>query len=367
MRDSNTDELLTTPLTERHRNAGAKMAAFAGYDMPISYELGILKEHVHTRTSAGLFDVSHMGQAYLMGPNAAKGLEAVVPGDIQGLKIGQQRYTVLLNEDGGVIDDLMVLKLSEDMLFLVVNAGRKDIDYNYLRRKLPRDVTLEVLGNRALVALQGPKAEAALRPHLPEACALSFMQGRRVGDIIVSRSGYCGEDGFEISVPADENLELIDQLAEHMAVQWIGLGARDSLRLEAGLCLYGHELTEKISPIEADLAWVISKRRREAADFPGATIILHELSHGTKRKRVGIKPEGRVIARENTTIHDAAGREIGLVTSGGFGPTVNGPVAMGFVESSSASPGNAIQINVRGTLYWASLVTLPFVPHNYRK
>lgn len=367
MRESNTDELLTTPLTERHRNVGAKMAPFAGYDMPIQYEKGILQEHIHTRTSAGLFDVSHMGQAYLMGPNAAKGLEAVVPGDIQGLKIGQQRYTVLLNEEGCVIDDLMVLKLSEDMLFLVVNASRKDVDYNYLRRKLPRDVTLEVLGNRALVALQGPKAEKALSPFLPEACELGFMQGRRVGDIIVTRSGYTGEDGFELSIPADENLDLIDQLSEHLAVQWIGLGARDSLRLEAGLCLYGHELSEKISPIEADLGWVVSKRRRETADFCGANIILHELKNGTKRKRVGIKPEGRLIARDGVPVHNAEGKEIGVVTSGGFGPSVNGPVAMGLLESAYTALGTALQLSVRGALHPAQVVALPFVPHNYRK
>jgi aminomethyltransferase len=362
-----TSELRTTPFTEKHHSLGAKMAAFAGYDMPIHYTKGILHEHVHCRTQAGLFDVSHMGQAYLMGPNAAKGLEAVVPGDITGLKIGQQRYTVLLNDDGGVIDDLMVLKLSEDLLFLVANASRKDADYNYLRRKLPRDVALEVLSTRALIALQGPAAEAALKPHLPEASTMGFMQGRRIGDIIVTRSGYTGEDGFELSLPTDENLELVDQLAEHMSVEWIGLGARDSLRLEAGLCLYGHELNETISPIEADLAWVVSKRRRATADFAGSAIILHELKNGTRRKRVGLKPEGRVIARDGTTVHDAAGQQIGIVTSGGFGPSVGGPIAIGLLESGHSALGTGVFLNVRGQQYPATVAALPFVPHRYKK
>ena len=359
--------LLTTPFTDHHREAGARMAGFAGYDMPIQYAKGILQEHLHTRAKAGLFDVSHMGQAYLMGVQAAAALEKLVPGDIIGLPVGRQRYTVLLNEQGGILDDLMVLKLREDLLFLVVNAGRKEVDYAYLRSHLPRDVTLEVLGERALVALQGPLAESVLKVHVPEVADLGFMQGLRHEGLIITRSGYTGEDGFEISIPVDEGLSLVDQLAEHETVEWIGLGARDSLRLEAGLCLYGHELTDAISPIEAGLSWIIGKRRRAEGGFYGDARILDELNNGPARLRVGIKPEGRVIARENTVICDASGSEIGTITSGGFGPTVNGPIAMGYVTRSHASTGAHVQLNVRAALHAATIVPLPFVPHGYKK
>lgn len=361
------ETLRTTPLTERHRDAGARMGAFAGYDMPIQYEPGVLKEHLHTREKAGLFDVSHMGQAYLMGAGAAAALEVLVPGDIQGLGVGRQRYTVLLNDNGGIIDDLMVLKLASDLLFLVVNAGRKEVDFAYFRSRLPRDVTLEVLNERALVALQGPRAEDVLKARVPEAATLSFMQGLRSDGLIITRSGYTGEDGFELSVPVDESMSLIDQLADHEAVQWIGLGARDSLRLEAGLSLYGHELDETISPVEADLSWVIGKKRREAGGFAGAARILRELQEGAARKRIGIRPEGRIIAREHTVVLNAGGNKIGEVTSGGFGPSVNGPVAMGYVESAYAAPGTPLQLVVRGQNHPASVVALPFTPHNYKK
>jgi aminomethyltransferase len=361
------ETLRTTPLTERHRDAGARMSAFAGYDMPIQYELGVLKEHLHTREKVGLFDVSHMGQAYLMGAGAAAALEVLVPGDIQGLGVGRQRYTVLLNDQGGIIDDLMVLKLAPDLLFLVVNAVRKEVDFAYFRSRLPRDITLEVLTECALVALQGPLAESVLKARVPEVASLSFMQGLRSDGLIITRSGYTGEDGFELSIPTDESLSLIDQLAAHEAVQWIGLGARDSLRLEAGLSLYGHELDETISPVEADLSWVIGKKRREAGGFAGSERIMRELQEGPARKRVGIRPEGRIIAREHTVILNAGGNKIGEVTSGGFGPSVNGPIAMGYVESAYAAPGTPLQLVVRGQTHPASVSTLPFTPHRYKK
>ncbi len=359
--------LRTLPLTERHRAAEAKMGAFAGYEMPLQYKMGVLHEHLQTRTKAGLFDVSHMGQAYLMGSQAAAALEALVPSDITGLQVGQQRYTVLLNEHGGIIDDLMVLKLAPDLLFLVVNASRKTIDYNLLRHALPRNVTLEVLQERLLVALQGPLAETVLAPLVPEVKSLTFMQGARMGGGIITRSGYTGEDGFELSLPADEGLELVDQLAAHPDVNWIGLGARDSLRLEAGLCLYGHDLDETTSPVEAALNWIVSKNRREAADFAGAGRILAELANGTTRKRVGIKPEGRIIARDATQILDRAGTTIGFISSGGYGPSVGGPVAMGYIESVHAVIDTPVQLEVRGTLYPAKVVALPFTPHRYKK
>lgn len=368
MSETDTPEgLKRTPLTGRHRSLDAKMAAFAGYDMPIQYPMGILGEHLHTRQHAGLFDVSHMGQAYLMGSNAAKALEALVPGDIQGLAIGQMRYTLLLNDKGGIEDDLMVLRLAPDLLFLVVNASRKDADYAMLRRSLPRDVTLEVLGERVLVALQGPSAAPVLEKIFPETAKLTFMQGYKTGDsVIITRSGYAGEDGFEISLPVDEDLSLITQLTQHDEVKWIGLGARDSLRLEAGLCLYGHELDETTSPIEADLKWVIPKVRRESLNFPGGARIGEELKNGPSRLRVGIKPQGRAIAREQTVIQQN-GEAVGIVTSGGFGPSVGGPVAMGYVPAALAKPGTVIDLLIRGTPHPAEIVALPFVPHTYRK
>lgn len=359
--------LKTTPLTSRHIARGAKMAGFAGYDMPIQYESGIMAEHLHTRSHAGLFDVSHMGQAYLMGAGAAKALEALVPGDIQGLAIGQMRYTLLLNEQGGVVDDLMVLRLAPDLLFLVVNAGRKDVDYALLRRLLPRDITLEVLAERILVALQGPEAVGVLANIHPQAAQLGFMRGFKNEDgLIITRSGYSGEDGFEISLPVDEDLSLISAITRHDAVQWIGLGARDSLRLEAGLCLYGHELDETTSPVEADLRWTIAKHRRENPDFAGGARIAAELKDGPARLRVGIKPQGRVIAREQTPVM-AGGKQVGIVTSGGYGPSVAGPVAMGYVETALAKPGTTVELMIRGKPHPAEIASLPFIAHNYVK
>lgn len=362
-----TSPLLTTPLTALHRAAGARMAGFAGYDMPIQYAEGIIAEHLHTRAAAGLFDVSHMGQCLLEGTGAAATLERVTPGEIAGLTVGRMRYSVLLNERGGIIDDLMILRLAADRFFVVVNASCKSGDFALLQSVLEADTSLTVLPDRALIALQGPQAEAALAPLLPDCAALSFLAGVWVEDICLTRSGYTGEDGFEISLPAAAAEKFCTALLGNPAVKWIGLGARDSLRLEAGLSLYGHELDESISPVEADLAWVIGKRRREAGDFPGASRILEELKNGPRRKRVGLKPEGRAIAREQTAIHDATGRPVGLVTSGGFGPTIGGPVAMGYVETALAAPGTRLNLMVRGQALPAPVTPLPFVPHTYKR
>jgi len=374
--DAANEALKRTPLYDLHVELGAKMVPFAGYEMPVQYQLGILKEHQHTRARAGLFDVSHMGQAKLVGPDhqtTAAALEALVPADILNLKPGMQRYTQLLNPQGGIVDDLMVARpadpAEDGTLFLVVNASRKEVDYEYISAHLPDTVRLEPQPDRALLALQGPEAAATLSKHSPEAVTLGFMGVRRVPvgpfECHVSRSGYTGEDGFEISVAADQAVDLARLLLAEEAVQPIGLGARDSLRLEAGLCLYGHELDEMISPVEAGLAWSIQKRRREGGGFPGAERIQKELREGPARLRVGIKPEGRAPARDGTEILERSGARIGIITSGGFGPTVNGPIAMGYVESSFAKPGTAVQLMVRGKPQPAHIVQLPFVPHRY--
>lgn len=371
-----TDLLLETPLAGLHREFGARMVPFAGYSMPVQYPLGILSEHNWTRTSAGLFDVSHMGQAYLVGPDhatTARALEALTPGDFQALSPGRIRYTLLTTPEGGIIDDLMVTRSadpSEDgTLTLVVNAGRKAIDYAHIAANLPDGVTLEVAESLALVALQGPKAAEVMARHCPEAAAMGFMTAARVAfdgvDCHVSRSGYTGEDGYEISVKADDVEALVRALVAEPEVELVGLGARDSLRLEAGLCLYGHDIDEATSPIEADLGFAIAKRRRAEGGFPGADRILGELVDGPARLRVGIKPEGRAPAREGTEIRDASGTEIGIITSGGFGPTAGGPIAMGYVPAEYAVIGTPLTLVVRGKDLAASVVALPFVPHNY--
>jgi len=368
--------LKRTPLYDLHCELGAKMVPFAGYEMPVQYQLGILKEHQHTRARAGLFDVSHMGQAYLIGPDhqtTAAALEALVPADILNLKPGMQRYTQLLNSEGGIVDDLMVTRpadpAEDGKLLLVVNASRKEVDYEYISGRLPASVRLEPQPDRALLALQGPEAAAVLAKHCADAVALGFMAARpaSVGPFAchISRSGYTGEDGFEISVAADKVVDFARLLLADEAVQPAGLGARDSLRLEAGLCLYGHELDEMTTPVEAGLVWSIQKRRREEGGFPGAERIQRELREGPKRLRVGIKPEGRAPARDGTEILDTSGARIGVITSGGFGPTVNGPIAMGYVETSFAKPGTPVQLMVRGKALPAQIVDLPFVPHRY--
>jgi aminomethyltransferase len=369
---------LRTPLHALHVELGARMAPFAGYDMPIQYPTGVLTEHLHTRAQAGLFDVSHMGQARLDGPDhasVAAALERLCPADILGLAPGRQRYTQFLNQDGGVIDDLMVSRppQADGTLNLVVNAARKAVDFALLEANLPAAVRLARLDHLALIALQGPVAVSVLEQFAPESqiAATSFMAVRpiRFGAVaaFLSRSGYTGEDGFEISLEADKAEAFARCLLADRRVAPIGLGARDSLRLEAGLCLYGHELDESLDPIEAGLAWSIQKRRRIEGGFPGAARIQKGLSEGPTRKRVGLRPDGRAPAREGAEIVDAAGAALGVVTSGGFGPSVGAPIAMGYVASAAAAPGAALSLVVRGKPLAARVAPLPFHPHAYHR
>ena len=370
--------LRRTPLYAQHVALGAKMVPFAGYAMPVQYPLGILKEHLHTRAQAGLFDVSHMGQAFLIGPNhaaTAAALEALVPADIVNLKPGQQRYTQLLNDAGGIVDDLMVTRSASEKddgrLFLIVNASRKEVDYAHISSHLRSGVILLPAPERALIALQGPTAKTVLAKLSDVAASLTFMSASsgRIGpfDCHISRSGYTGEDGFEISVTADKAPELAQLLLTQESVQPIGLGARDSLRLEAGLCLYGHDIDETTSPVEADLVWSMQKRRRTEGGFPGAKRIQDELANGPTRRRVGIKPDGRAPAREGTEVLALLGDRLGVVTSGGFGPSVNGPIAMGYVAADRAAVGTPVNLMVRGKALSAAVAPLPFVPHRYAR
>jgi len=360
--------LKRTPLYDLHIACGAKMTPFAGYEMPVQYPDGVLKEHLHTRAGAGLFDVSHMGQLRLHGAGAAAALEALVPGDIRGLAPGRMRYTQFTNDAGGILDDLMVTNAG-DHLFVVINAACKDADLAHLRAALPGDVKIETLFDRALIALQGPQAAAVLGRHAESVHAMRFMSSASVtpGDApcIVSRCGYTGEDGYEISVPAAAAAALAEMLLADDAVRPVGLGARDSLRLEAGLCLYGHDIDTTTTPVEADLAWSIGKRRRAEGGFPGDAVIRRQLAEGAPRKRVGIRPGGRAPAREGTKIVDAADVELGIVTSGGYGPTVGGPVSMGYVPRAHAAAGAALTLLVRGKAVPARVVELPFAPHRY--
>jgi aminomethyltransferase len=364
--------LARTPLHALHLALGAKMAGFAGYDMPINYPMGVLQEHLHTRAHAGLFDVSHMGQAWLSGKDAAARLETLVPGDLAALAPGRTRYTQLLDAEAGILDDLMVTRVSgsaggEEVLFLVVNAGRKAQDFAHIAAALP-DLTLEVLPDRALIALQGPRAAAALATLVPGHDTQPFMSMTKArwngATLYVSRSGYTGEDGYEISIPADAAEAFANALLALPEVKPIGLGARDSLRLEAGLCLYGHDIDTTTTPAEAQLMWSISKRRRAEGGFPGAARLQAQIAQGPARRRVGIRPEGRAPAREGVEIH-AGGRKIGVVTSGGFGPSVNGPVAMGYVEAAQAAPGTKVELIVRGKALPGEVVALPFTPARF--
>lgn len=364
-------DLLETPLAALHRSLGGRMVPFAGYAMPVQYPAGIMAEHLHCRAGAALFDVSHMGQAELVGEGAAAALEQLTPADVQGLKPGRQRYGLLMTMAGGIFDDFMVANLG-DRLFLVVNASRKAEDLALIEAALPAGVGLRPLPDRALVALQGPEAAAAIAPLAPDLGGMSFMAVRETSiagiPAIVSRSGYTGEDGFEISVPADRAEALARALLERPGVQPAGLGARDSLRLEAGLCLYGNDIDETTSPVEAALTWTLGKRRRMAWDFPGAERVREELANGPKRLRVGLRPEGRQPARAGTPVHAPGSAEAaGEVTSGGFGPSVNGPVAMGYVARDLATDGTALELMVRGRALPARVAPLPFAPHRYAR
>ncbi|HXC55353.1 MAG TPA: glycine cleavage system aminomethyltransferase GcvT [Rhizomicrobium sp.] len=367
-----TQDLKTTPLHALHVALGAKMVPFSGYDMPVQYPAGILKEHLHTRAQAGLFDVSHMGQAFLSGSDPGKALERLTPADVVGLRPGMQRYGLLLNEQGTIKDDFMFSRLlGEDPLYLVVNAGTKDGDFAYIAEQLGDAAKLEPRPDRALLALQGPAAAMVLERHSRGIDNLTFMKVVRCSvagaPAIVSRSGYTGEDGFEISIEASHAERVARALLGEAEVLPIGLGARDSLRLEAGLCLYGHDIDETTNPVEANLVWAIAKRRKLDKDFPAAETIMDAIFNGTARKRVGIRTDGKAPAREGSEIADKSGRVIGKITSGGFGPSLNAPVAMGYVETAFAADGTEIDLIVRGKPLAARVAPMPFVPHRYRR
>jgi aminomethyltransferase len=380
-REPETSSLKRTPLHALHVARGGKMVAFAGYDMPVQYLSGVMKEHLHTRAGAGLFDVSHMGQVALHAKSghvedAAAALERLVPQDIIGVAPGRQRYAQFTNERGGILDDLMVANFAHH-LFLVVNAACKADDEAHLRAHLSDVCIIESLPDRALIALQGPKAESVLAKFCADAPAMRFMDARprRVDgiDCFVSRSGYTGEDGFEISVPADKAEALATALLDNGDVLPIGLGARDSLRLEAGLCLFGHDIDSTTTPIEAGLAWSIQRSRREVGKRPGgflgADVILNQFARGVSRCRVGLKPEGRAPVREGAKLFadDTSPDAIGVVTSGSFGPSVNAPVAMGYVPATHPADGTRLFAEVRGQRLAVRVKDLPFVPHNYKR
>ncbi len=374
-------DLKKTPLHALHRELGARMVPFAGYDMPVQYPAGVLKEHLHTRASAGLFDVSHMGQVIVKAKSddnadAARALETLVPVDVLGLAPGRQRYALFTNETGGILDDLMIVNRG-DHFFVVVNAACKDADFAHLEKHIGDTCTVTPLPERALIALQGPKAEAALASLAPETATMKFMDVATVKlvgtDCIVSRSGYSGEDGYEISVPNEKAEELARALLAIDGVMPIGLGARDSLRFEAGLCLYGNDIDTTTTPAEAALNWAIQKVRRtggaRAGGFPGADAVLKGLDAGVSRLRVGLKPEGKAPVRGHTALFaDEAGtRQIGEVTSGGFGPTVEGPVAMGYVASEFAATGTTVYAEVRGKFLPVTVSALPFITPGYKR
>jgi aminomethyltransferase len=374
-------KLKRTPLYRLHLDLGARMVPFAGYEMPVQYPSGILKEHLQVRAAAGLFDVSHMGQFEIRsrtggGENAARALESIVPMDIAGLAPGRQRYALLTNEDGGIRDDLMIARLGEAFL-VVANAACKDADETYLRQTLSPTCTIERRDDRALLALQGPAAEAALARLALDVRSMRFLDVRATEVMnvacTVSRSGYTGEDGFEISLPASHAETVARALLANGDVAMIGFGARDSLRLEAGLCLYGSDLDTTTTPVEAGLEWSIQKVRRaggsRAGNFPGAEKILHQLANGAPRRRVGLRPEGRAPVRHGARLfaREDAADAIGVVTSGGFGPSVNAPVAMGYVTATGAAAGGVIYADLRGTRVPLRLSELPFISTTYKR
>ena len=373
--------LKRTPLHALHVARGGKMVPFAGYEMPVQYAAGVLREHLHTRQSAGLFDVSHMGQIALSPKSgriedAALALERLVPQDIVAVAPGRQRYAQFTNDAGGMLDDLMVANFGSH-LFLVVNAACKAEDEAHLRANLSDTCIIEVLADRALIALQGPKAESVLAKFCADAPAMRFMDAgrRRVDgvDCFVSRSGYTGEDGFEISIPAEQAERLAGTLLGNSDVLPVGLGARDSLRLEAGLCLYGHDIDTSTTPVEGALEWSIQKSRRHggarAGGFPGADLILAQLASGAPRRRVGLRPEGRAPVREGASLFtdETSTERIGTVTSGGFGPSLNAPVAMGYLPSALAGPGGTVFAELRGQRLPLRIAPMPFVPNTYKR
>jgi len=365
---SSADPILTTPLHQMHLDADAKMVPFAGYEMPLQYPLGIKKEHLHTRENAGLFDVSHMGQIKLTGQNAKQALETLVPVDIVDLPLMKQRYAVFTNKKGGVMDDLMVTNIGDDGLFLVVNAACKVADFEHLKSLVDCGCEVELLEDVALLALQGPKSCEVLSKFAPSCSEMTFMTAKILKidgvECLVTRSGYSGEDGFEISIPNN----MVENFAKSLITKGAkptGLGARDTLRLEAGLCLYGHDINETTTPIEANLKWAISKRRREEGGFLGYKKIKSDMNGKLSRLRIGIKPAGKIIARERTKIFSVDGQEIGLITSGTYGPSVNGPIAMGYVKYNFSKSGTKILLEVRGKKYEAKVSELPFYKKSY--
>ncbi|MEM7505901.1 MAG: glycine cleavage system aminomethyltransferase GcvT [Pseudomonadota bacterium] len=357
-----------TPLYDLHVELGAKVVDFAGWAMPVQYPMGILGEHAQCREKAALFDVSHMGQVELRGAGAAAAMEALVPSALTGLKPGKARYTVFTNDTGGIRDDLIVSNAG-DHLFVVVNASMRDQDIAHMRAHLG-DVDLRELTDRALVAVQGPAAESVVAALAPAAADLRFMETAEMAlmgaPCRISRLGYTGEDGYEISIPEDRAVEISLALLDHPDCAPAGLGARDSLRLEAGLCLYGNDIDEGTSPVEAQIQWLIQKRRREEGGFPGAERILRELADGPARKLVGLRPEARAPARQGVEIA-SAGEVIGQVTSGGFSPTLQAPISIGYVAAAHAEPGDRVDLMIRGKANPAEVVALPFVQQNYKR
>ena len=374
-----TDELKRTPFYNMHVANGAKMVPFAGYDMPVQYPSGVMKEHLQTREKAGLFDVSHMGQAILRGQSyqdAAVALERLIPMDVQGLAEGRQRYGFFTNDQGGILDDLMFANRG-DHIFMVVNAACKEADIDHLRDNLEPDIHVKVLENRALLALQGPSSESVLAEHYPPITDMQFMDVETIpiagAECWVSRSGYTGEDGFEFSIPLAAALDVAKALVDHPDVEWIGLGARDSLRLEGGLCLYGHDIDETTTPIQAGLTWAIQKARREngtrAGGFPGANVILGQMVSGVANTRVGLIPQTRAPMREGVELFatETDTAPIGYVTSGGFGPSVGSPVAMGYVPTEMSTPNTVLFGEVRGKRMPVQVSRLPHVPARFKR
>ncbi len=363
------ENLAKLPLDAWHRAKGGRMVPFAGYEMPVQYE-GIMAEHLWTREHAGLFDVSHMGQLLFHGPDVDRALETLLPGDLLALKDGRLRYSMLLAEDGGIIDDLMATRRGEHF-YLVVNGATKLGDIDQFERRLPRDIAFDHMKEQALLALQGPEAAVVLDALVPGVAELGFMQAGLFHwdgkPLWISRSGYTGEDGFEISVAARDVEALADALTADGRVKPIGLGARDSLRLEAGLPLYGHDLDGQTTPVMADLNFAISKRRRAEGGFAGSLRIMAELENGAALKRVGLDVEGRQPVREGALILDGEGNEVGRVTSGGHSPSLGRPIAMGYVATPLAGPGTALTIEQRGKLFQATVASMPFVPHRYHR
>ena len=362
--------LKKTALYSLHIEQNANMVPFAGYEMPVQYSNGLKQEHLHTREKAGLFDISHMGQIRLSGNDAIRTLEALTPGNIENLSLNSQRYSILTNEQGGILDDIMITN-TDNALFVVINAACKEQDINYIQNHLLGDCKLEVLTDFALVALQGPKAANVLQRFCPQATELTFMTGQQFKinniDCFISRCGYTGEDGFELSIPEEHVDNIARLLLAEEEVELIGLGARDSLRLEAGYCLYGHDLDKNTSPVEANIKWVISKERleKDSTNYPGKEIIQQQILNGTERLRIGLLSDGKAPIREGESVLNENEEVIGIVTSGGFSPSIKKPIAMAYIDKQYSVTGTNLMVKVRNRIQHVQVVPLPFVKHNY--